>query len=81
MMAPTRRGGFINQVRLTGEVARVERARKSPTVGPRNSRVVSSNHLDALLPEVRRVVEAQAARRGVQLIDVRVISPTEALIP
>jgi hypothetical protein len=46
-------------------------------MGPRNSRVVTTNHLDTLLPEVRSVVEAQAARRGVRLIDVQVISPTE----
>ncbi|QPB09588.1 hypothetical protein CPT_Sycamore_048 [Streptomyces phage Sycamore] len=81
MMAPNRRGGFRSQVRITGTVAEVAKRRKAPTMGPRNSRVVTTNHLDALLPEVRSVVEAQAARRGVRLIDVQVISPTEALIP
>jgi hypothetical protein len=81
MMAPSRRDGFRNQVRFTGEVPTTPRARRSPIVGPRNSRVVTTNHLDALLPMVRTVVEAEAARRGVRLIDVVVVSPTEALIP
>jgi hypothetical protein len=81
MMSPSRRDGFRDQVRFTGELPTTPRPRRSPIAGARNSRVMSSNHLDALLPEVRSVVEAQAAARGVRLIDVQVISPTEALIP
>ncbi|QPB09740.1 hypothetical protein CPT_Shaeky_053 [Streptomyces phage Shaeky] len=78
-----RLNGFAAQVRITGEVQSLTPARRkaAPLGRSRTSRVVVTNHLDALVPEVREVVEAQAAARGVRLIDVRVISPTEAIIP
>jgi hypothetical protein len=78
-----RRGGFRDQVRLTGEVANTPRPRRkaNPLGRSKTTPVVTTNHLDELLPEVREVVERVAAERGVMLIDVRVVSPTEAIIP
>ncbi|KIQ62428.1 hypothetical protein TR51_25670 [Kitasatospora griseola] len=82
-MTTNRRNGFREQVRITGEVAAIGTPRRKayPLGRSRTSNVVSTNHLDALLPEVRAVVERVAAERGVKLIDVRVISAAEALIP
>ncbi|MFG3200336.1 hypothetical protein ACGFYT_29930 [Streptomyces sp. NPDC048208] len=78
-----RRNGFVDQVRITGEVEAIKPARRKPNAlgRSRTSVVVVTNHLDTLVPEVREVVEERAAARGVRLIDVRVISPTEAIIP
>ncbi|WP_030855249.1 hypothetical protein [Streptomyces sp. NRRL S-475] len=78
-----RRNGFADQVRITGEVANLPKPRRkaNPLGRSRTSRVVTTSHLDELLPEVREVVERVAAERGVKLIDVRVVSPTEAIIP
>ncbi len=82
-MANNRRSGFRDQVRITGEVSETPRPRRKPNPLGRSktSRVEVTNHLDALLPEVREVVEKVAAERGVKLIDVKVVSPTEAIIP
>ncbi|WP_369190130.1 hypothetical protein [Streptomyces sp. R08] len=82
-MTQNRRSGFRDQVRITGEVAETPRPRRkaNPLGRSRTSAVVVTNHLDTLLPEVRTVVEQVAADRGVNLIDVRVVSPTEAIIP
>lgn len=83
MNSKARRNGFVDQVRITGEVAETPRPRRkaNPLGRSRTSAVVVTNHLDALLPEVREVVERVAAERGVKLIDVRVVSPSEAIIP
>ncbi|MGW3072768.1 hypothetical protein [Kitasatospora sp. NPDC001132] len=82
-MNADRRSGFRNQVRITGDVASTPRLRRKayPLGRSRTSNVVTTNHLDALLPEVREVVERVAAERGVKLIDVRVVSAVEAIIP
>ncbi|MBA9050816.1 MULTISPECIES: hypothetical protein [Streptomyces] len=82
-MATNRRNGFVDQVRITGEVAEAPKSRRKPNpLGrSRTSAVVVTNHLDTLVPEAREVVEQVAADRGVRLIDVRVVSPTEAIIP
>ncbi|MFJ8394358.1 hypothetical protein [Streptomyces sp. NPDC094144] len=79
-----RRNGFAAQVRLTGDVERAltpSRRKTNPLGRSRTSRVIVTNPLDALIPEVRSVVEQTAATRGVRLVDIQVISPTEALIP
>lgn len=81
-----RRSGFRDQVRITGEVAETPRPRRkaNPLGRSKTSRVEVTRttvHLDRLVPEVREVVERVAAERGVKLIDVKVISATEALIP
>ncbi len=82
-MNSNRRGGFRDQVRITGEVAETPRPRRkaNPLGRSKTSRVITTNHLDTLVPEVREVVERVAAERGVRLIDVQVVSPTEAIIP
>lgn len=83
MLSPNRRDGIWGQVRFTGDVSRLKAtgSKRNKLGRSRTSAVASTNHLDALRADVRSVVEAQAASRGVRLIDVRVISPTEAFIP
>ncbi|OKI71391.1 hypothetical protein [Streptomyces sp. MJM1172] len=78
-----RRNGFAAQVRITGEVASLSPVpRKRNTLGrSRTSNVVTTNHLDALRPDIRRTVETVAAQRGIRLTDIVVVSPTNAILP
>lgn len=82
-LAKVRRSGMRDQVRLTGDIQSLPRTRRkaNPLGRSKTSRVQVTNHLDTLVPEVREVVERVAAERGVKLIDVQVVSPTEAIIP
>jgi hypothetical protein len=85
-LAKVRRSGMRDQVRLTGDIQSLPRTRRkaNPLGRSKTSRVQVTRttvHLDRLLPEVREIVEKLAAERGVELIDVRVISASEAMIP
>ncbi|QDQ14301.1 hypothetical protein [Streptomyces spectabilis] len=78
-----RRNAFADQVRVTGEVSTLSPApRKRNRLGrSQTSRVVSTNHLDALRPDIRATVERIAAQRGIRIADIVVKSPTHAIMP
>jgi hypothetical protein len=48
---------------------------------PRNGPVINRNHLEALSPSLRDYVLDRCRRRGIPVTSVRVISPTEVIIP
>ncbi|MGW0929596.1 hypothetical protein [Streptomyces sp. NPDC002644] len=83
MIAQARRGGFRDQVRITGKVEDTPRPRRkaNPLGRSKTTRVQVMNPLDELRADVREVVERVARDRGVKLVDVRVIHATEAIIP
>ncbi|QPB09814.1 hypothetical protein CPT_Shady_053 [Streptomyces phage Shady] len=78
-----RLNGFAAQVRITGEVASLSPVarRRFPLGRSKTSRVVVSNPLDALRPDIRATVERVATARGIRFADIVVVSPTKAIMP
>ena len=48
---------------------------------PKNGPVESRNHLDELSPSLRAYVLGRCRREGIPVTSVRVVSPTEVVIP